>query len=118
MNLWGLSAAQFVVAVYGGFFGAGMGILMLAELGLVGLTNIHQMNGLKNFGAVFINGIAAVYFALAEHVRWPLAALMAVGAILGGYAGAWLALRIGEADGARGDHRSSGSPSGVLMLVK
>jgi len=97
VNLWGLAAAQFVVAVYGGFFGAGMGILMLAELGLVGLTNIHQMNGLKNFAAVCINGIAALYFAVGEHVRWPLAALMAVGAVLGGYGGAWLAQRIGEA---------------------
>src|SRR4029434_10326618 len=80
-NLWALAAAQFVVAVYGGFFGAAMGILMLAELGLVGLTNIHQMNGLKNFAAVCISGIAAVYFALGKHVDWPLAALMAVGAV-------------------------------------
>lgn len=96
VNLWGLAAAQFVVAVYGGFFGAGMGILMLAELGLVGLTSIHQMNGLKNFGAVCINGVAALYFAVGEHVRWPLAALMAVGSVLGGYAGARLGQRIGE----------------------
>src|SRR5262249_28230076 len=74
-NLWGLAAAQFVVAIYGGFFGAGMGILMLAELGFIGLTNIHQMNGLKNFAAVCINGIAAVFFAFGHHVVWPLAAL-------------------------------------------
>ncbi len=97
VNVWTLAAAQFVVAVYGGFFGAAMGILMLAELGFVGLTNIHQMNGLKNFAAVCINGVAAVYFALGEHVRWPLAALMAVGSVLGGYLGAWFAQRIGEA---------------------
>ena len=97
LNLWGLAAAQFVVAIYGGFFGAGMGILMLAELGFIGLTNIHQMNGLKNFAAVCINGIAAVFFALGHHVVWPLAALMAVGSVLGGSAGAWLAKRIGEA---------------------
>jgi hypothetical protein len=117
VNLWGLSAAQFVVAVYGGFFGAGMGILMLAELGLVGLTNIHQMNGLKNFGAVCINGIAAIYFALGQHVRWPLAALMAVGSILGGYAGAWLALRVGQAM-VRAAVILIGLAMGVLMLVK
>ena len=97
LNLWGLAAGQFVVAIYGGFFGAGMGILMLAELGFIGLTNIHQMNGLKNFAAVCINGIAAVFFALGHHIVWPLAALMAVGSVLGGYAGAWLAQRIGEA---------------------
>jgi uncharacterized membrane protein YfcA len=117
VNIWGLSAAQFVVAIYGGFFGAGMGILMLAELGLVGLTNIHQMNGLKNFGAVCINGIAAIYFALGQHVRWPLAALMAVGAILGGFAGAWLALRVGEAM-VRAAVILIGIAMGVLMLVK
>jgi uncharacterized membrane protein YfcA len=96
-NLWGLAGAQFVVAIYGGFFGAGMGILMLAELGFIGLTNIHQMNGMKNFAAVCINGIAAVFFAFGHHVVWPLAALMAVGAVLGGYGGAWVAQRIGEA---------------------
>ena len=117
VNIWGLCAAQFVVAMYGGFFGAGMGILMLAELGLVGLTNIHQMNGLKNFAAVCINGIAAVYFALGHHVRWPLAALMAVGAILGGYAGAWLAQRIGERM-VRAAVILIGVAMGVLMLVK
>lgn len=117
VNIWGLSAAQFVVAVYGGFFGAGMGILMLAELGLVGLTNIHQMNGLKNFGAVCINGIAAVYFALGEHVRWPLAVLMAAGSIVGGWGGAWLALRIGQGM-VRAAVILIGLAMGVLMLVK
>src|SRR6185369_9050431 len=88
INVWGLAAAQFVVAIYGGFFGAGMGILMLAELGFIGL---------RNFAAVCINGIAAVFFALGHHVVWPLAALMAVGSVVGGYAGAWVAQRIGEA---------------------
>ena len=97
LNLWGLAVAQFVVAIYGGFFGAGMGILMLAELGFLGLSNIHQMNGLKNFAAVCINGIAAVFFALGHHVHWPFAALMATGSVLGGYGGAWVAQRIGEA---------------------
>jgi uncharacterized membrane protein YfcA len=97
INLWTLAAAQFVVAIYGGFFGAAMGILMLAELGLVGMTKIHQMNGLKNIAAGCINGIAAVYFTLGQHVRWPLAILMAAGTVLGGYAGAWLAQRIGQA---------------------
>jgi len=116
-NLWVLTAGQFVVAVYGGFFGAGMGILMLAELGLVGLTNIHQMNGLKNLGALCINGIAAVYFAVGRHVRWPLVALMAVGSVLGGYAGAWLAQRIGERL-VRAVIIAIGLGMGAWMLVK
>jgi uncharacterized membrane protein YfcA len=95
-SLWGLAATHFLVSVYGGFFGAGMGILMLAELGFVGLTNIHQMNGLKNFGAAFINLSAAVTFIAAGLVFWRLAALMAVGSILGGWGGARLAQRIGQ----------------------
>ena len=117
INVWVLAGAQFLVAIYGGFFGAGMGILMLAELGFLGLSNIHQMNGLKNFAAVCINGIAAVYFALGKHVVWPLAGLMAVGSVLGGYAGAWLAQRIGEAM-VRWAIIVIGLGIGVYMLVK
>jgi len=95
-SIWGVAAVHFLVSVYGGFFGAGMGILMLAELGLAGLTNIHQMNALKNFGAAFINLTAALTFIAAGLVFWRLAALMAVGAIFGGWAGARLAQRIGQ----------------------
>ena len=95
-SLWGLAGAHFLVSIYGGFFGAGMGILMLAELGFVGLTNLHQMNGLKNFGAAFINLAAALTFIAAGLVFWRLAALMAVGSILGGWGGARLAQRIGQ----------------------
>jgi hypothetical protein len=117
VNLWKLAAGQFLVAVYGGFFGAGIGILMLAELGLVGLTSIHEMNGLKNFGAACINGVAAVYFALDGQVVWHLAALMAVGAVLGGYGGAWLAQRIGERM-VRAVVIATGLGIGVWMLVR
>jgi uncharacterized membrane protein YfcA len=87
---------QLFIAVYGGFFGAGMGILMLATMGLMGLTDIHEMNRLKNISAVAINGVAGVTFALAGKVRWPFAAGMAVAAILGGYWGAGVAQRIGQ----------------------
>jgi uncharacterized protein len=92
----GASIYQFLVAVYGGYFGAGIGILMLAVLGLMGLKDIHQMNGLKNmFGAV-INGLAAVYFIFVGLIDWPAAILMAVGAIVGGYVAAGLARRMGQ----------------------
>ncbi|HEX6084763.1 MAG TPA: sulfite exporter TauE/SafE family protein [Thermoanaerobaculia bacterium] len=87
---------QFLVGVYGGYFGAGMGILMLAALGLIGLTDMHQMNGVKNVLAVAINGIAAVYFALANAVVWGDVLVMTVGSLLGGYAGARLARRFGR----------------------
>lgn len=84
------------VATYGGFFGAGMGILILAALGQVGFTDVHEMNGLKNAIAVCINGVATVTFVLGGKVIWPLAGLMAGGAIAGGYGGASLARRLGK----------------------
>ena len=87
---------QFVVAIYGGYFGAGMGILMLAALGLMGLTDIHQMNGLKNFFVVCINIVAATYFIASGRVEWTYALVMVVGAIAGGYGGAGLARRLGR----------------------
>ena len=89
-------AFQLFVAIYGGYFGAGIGILMLAALGFLGLTNIHQMNALKNINNMCINGVAAVMFIVKGLVDWRLASLMAAGAILGGYAGAGTAQRIGQ----------------------
>jgi uncharacterized protein len=93
---WAAVGFQFLVAVYGGYFGAGMGILMLAALGVLGLTDIHQMNGLKNLFAMCINLIAAGYFMVWGPVNWPDAAVMAAGAIAGGYGGAGLARRLGR----------------------
>jgi uncharacterized protein len=87
---------QLLVGLYGGYFGAGMGILMLAALGLIGLTDLHQMNGLKNLLGICINGIAAIYFALSGAVIWLDAIIMAIAAILGGFAGAKLAHRLGR----------------------
>ncbi len=87
---------QLLVGLYGGYFGAGMGILMLAALGLIGLTDLHEMNGLKNLLAVCINAVAAVYFAISGAVLWKDAAVMAVAAIAGGFVGAKLAKRLGR----------------------
>jgi len=87
---------QLLVGVYGGYFGAGMGILMLAALGLIGLTDLHQMNGLKNLLAICINGVAAIYFAASGAVIWFDAILMAIAAILGGFAGAKIAHKLGR----------------------
>lgn len=92
----GATMLQFLTAVYGGYFGAGIGIMMLAGLGLLGLTDIHQMNGLKNFFAVCINVIASIYFMLWGPVRWTAAIVMIVGAIAGGYGGAGLARKLGR----------------------
>jgi hypothetical protein len=87
---------QFVVAVYGGYFGAGIGILMLAALTLMGHSDIHRMNGVKNLLATAINGTAAVYFTFNTPVLWGDAAVMAVGSIVGGVGGAGIARRMGR----------------------
>jgi uncharacterized membrane protein YfcA len=87
---------QFLVGVYGGFFGAGIGIMMLAALAILGLTDIHEMNALKNLLAIAINGVAAVYFVTQGAVLWTDAALMAAGSIAGGLAAAVLAHRLGR----------------------
>src|SRR5688572_29005009 len=85
---------QFGVAVYGGYFGAGIGILMLAALGFMGFTNIHRMNGLKNWGGLCMNVVAAATFAIKGFVNWPVAIAMATGALAGGYAGSRMAQRV------------------------
>jgi len=87
---------QFAISIYGGYFGAAIGILMLAVLGFLGLTNIFAMNGLKNFFGFCINGVAAAYFILRGAVVWPVALLMMAGSIAGGYGGARLAQVIGK----------------------
>ncbi len=87
---------QLGVSIYGGYFGAGAGILMLAALGLMGLTNIHQMNGLKNWGGGVMNLVAVAVFAVSGIVNWRLALVMAVGAGIGGIAGSLMAQRVGQ----------------------
>lgn len=110
-------AFQLVVGVYGGYFGAGIGILMLAALGFLGFTNIHRMNGLKNWGAFCINGVAAIAFAVSGIVDWPVAAAMAVGSTLGGYAGSRLAQRVPQAR-VRQAVVAIGFASGIWLLVQ
>lgn len=93
---WLFVAGQFAIGVYGGYFGAGVGILMLAGLGMMGFTNIHRMNGLKNWGAVCMNVVAAAIFALSGIVDWPVALAMVAGGLLGGYAGSRMAQRVSQ----------------------
>ena len=88
---------QFGVAVYGGYFGAGIGILMLASLGLLGLSDIHQMNGLKTVLGSLINLVASVIFIAARLIDWPRAGIMTVGALLGYLVGSHYSQRIPQA---------------------
>jgi uncharacterized membrane protein YfcA len=94
--LAGAMAFQLLVGLYGGYFGAGIGILMLAALSILGLSDIHLMNGLKNFFAICINGVAAIYFIWAGMVQWPYVLIMAIGAVAGGYGGAGAARKVGR----------------------
>lgn len=89
--LW---VAQFLIAVYGGYFGAGMGILMLAVMAIFLETTLQHANAVKLVCSLLINGIAAVYFMASGAVRLPEAGLMAAASLAGGYAGAHLAQRL------------------------
>lgn len=78
---------QFLIAIYGGYFGAGMGILMLAVLSFSGLPNMNAANGLKNVLSVIINGTAIIPFVIAGIIIWKIALLMAIFTMIGGYGG-------------------------------
>ena len=85
---------QFFIATYGGYFGGGMGIMMLATMALAGMTNIHEMNGLKSFLGVAINGVALAIFIIGGAITWKYGVAMAVGATAGGYTTAFFARKI------------------------
>jgi uncharacterized membrane protein YfcA len=88
-------AYQLGVGVYGGYFGAGIGILMLAMLGALGMRDVHRMNGVKAIQGMLINSVAtALFIAVGGLVRWPEALLMMAAGILGGFAGALMAKRV------------------------
>ena len=87
-------ATQLAIGVYGGYFGAGMGIMMLALFGLLGGRNLHRMNAVKAVLAVGINGFASIVFVAAGAIDGAAAAIMAVGAIVGGFVGGAVARKV------------------------
>ena len=89
-----LFVVQFVVSVYGGYFGAGMGILMLATLGLYGLSDFHERNALKNLLSATTNGLASIFFAAAGAIRWGDGLILGAGAVVGGLLGAAVGRRL------------------------
>jgi len=93
-TLIAVAVAQLIIATYGGYFGGGIGILMLATLAMMGMEDIHVMNGLKTALASCINGVAVLIFIFAHAVVWPETILMIVGAIIGGYGGAYYARKV------------------------
>jgi len=91
------SVFELLVAVYGGYFGGGMGIVNLAMLAAIGMTDIHAMNALKVVLGGIINGVAVVTFILARAVVWKQGAIMIAGGMLGGYLGAHYAQKLPQA---------------------
>jgi uncharacterized membrane protein YfcA len=88
---------QFVIAVYGGYFGGGMGIVMIAAFSLMGMTDIHAMNALKSVLGTLINLVAVALFIAAGTIAWKPGLAMIVAGTLGGYLGARTARRIDAA---------------------
>ena len=95
--LLGATLFQLAVAVYGGYFGGGMGIVMLAMLAALGMTDIHAMNALKSVMGFVINGVAVVTFIVARAVYWKHGIIMILGGIAGGYLGAHYAMKMPQA---------------------
>jgi len=93
-TLIAVAVAQLIIATYGGYFGGGIGILMLATLAMMGMEDIHVMNGLKTALASCINGVAVLIFIFAHAVVWPETILMIIGAVIGGYGGAYYARKV------------------------
>lgn len=85
---------QFLVGVYGGYFGAGIGILMLSSLAFMGIPDIHEMNAVKSILAAAMNGVTIVVFLISGVIVWKYALVMAAAATVGGYSGARIARRM------------------------
>jgi uncharacterized membrane protein YfcA len=95
-HLWAGVPATFLTGVYGGYFGAGMGIMNLSVLALLGATDLLQMNALTSLYGLVANAVALAIFSVAGLIHWPYAAVMAGGALLGGYGATGVARRIGR----------------------
>ena len=91
-----LHAGMYLLAVYGAYFGAGLGILTIAVLGILLPDDIQHSNALKGMLSLMINAVAVVYFALFGPVEWGPAALMALAALAGGYLGVHVARKLGQ----------------------
>jgi len=111
-----LSGTMFAIAIYGAYFGAAMGIIVLAVFGLLLPDDIQHSNALKGLFALFVNGVAAVSFAVFGDVAWEAAAVMAVATLVGGYLGVGVARRL-ERDRLRLVVIIYGSIAAVVLLV-
>lgn len=91
---WPLAVLFYATAIYGGYFGAGMGIIMIALLAIFVPDDLQRLNGLKNVLAALINGVAGILFIAIAPVHWDVVALIAAGSIVGGQIGARVGRRL------------------------
>ena len=106
----------YLTGIYGGYFGAGQGVIMMALLGVFLPDDLQRLNGLKNVLAVLINGVAAVLFILLSPIAWSAAILLAIGAIIGGQVGAVVGRRL-PSNVLRGAIIVVGTVVGVRLLL-
>lgn len=88
--------SQFLISVYGGYFGAGIGIIMLAQLGFLGIFDIYIANALKNVLALLTNGSASIYFVFKEKIDYKIVFIMIIGFSIGGYMGAFFSQKVSK----------------------
>ena len=92
-----LPVAVFSSAIYGGYFGAAQGVILISMLGVLVDDSLQRLNALKNVLVAVVNGVAAVYFVVAAHVAWPAALMVAIGSAAGGQVGAAVARKLAPA---------------------
>ena len=107
---------MFLVAVYGGYFGSGIGILVLFTLGLLGIADLHDANALKNLLVLGIKGVAGLGFALSGVIHWPVAVVLLVGSTIGGWGAGYLIQKVDQA-ALRWIVVAIGVSMGVIMLL-
>jgi uncharacterized membrane protein YfcA len=108
--------SMFLIAVYGGYFGAGIGILTLITLGLLGVADLHDANGLKNLLVIGIKGVAGLGFILSGVIVWPVAVIMLIGSTIGGWGAGHLIQKVDQAT-LRWIVVAIGVSMGVIMLL-
>lgn len=111
-----LSVGIFLTGIYGGYFGAAQGVIQIALLGIFVSESLQRLNAVKNVTTAVVNGLAAILFALAAPVDWPVAILLAIGAIIGGQIGAFVGRRLSPL-ALRGAIIVIGTIVGVRLLI-
>ncbi len=91
---WGGTLFQLLVSIYGGFFGAGMGIVMIAAIAMQGIEDLNEINALKNWLSAVIYSVAALTFTLGGAVSWPHTLVVLLAAAVGGYLAGYVARRL------------------------